>query len=156
MPTYRLLTLQELKELEKEFIDFLVLNGIPAHDWQRIQKEDKTTVDEMIELFSDVVFESIMRKTQFLESRGTHHLHTFQCLSDHIVLVAMEAEPSEETDFTNPDFVSSAMLTPPNGVKIFTTSKAYSKRREIELFEMLEKGCVIADDRLFKTLCLAL
>ena len=156
MPKYRLLSIDELHALEKEFVEFLVLNGIPAEDWQKMKQEDTTATEDTIELFSDVVFESIMRKTKYLENRGTHHVHIFQCLPEQIILVAMEAEASEEIDFTNPDFLSSAMLTPPSGVKLFTTTKAYAKTREIELFEMLHAGCVLTDDRLFKTLCLAL
>lgn len=156
MPLYRTLTLTELQELQKEFVEFLVVNGIPAEDWERIKKEDKSAAEEAIDLFSDVVFDSIMRKTKFIENRGTHYVHVFQCLPNELILVAMEAELSEEVDFTNPDFLSSAMLTPPKGVKIFTSTKTYSKTRELELFEMLQKGSTITDDRLFKALCLAL
>ena len=153
---YRTLELIELEELKKEFIDFLVLNGIPADEWERIKKEDKQSATATIDLFSDVVFESIMRKTKFLEFRDSKHLHVFQCLQDQLILVAMEVDKEEEVDFLNPDFLSSAMLTPPKGVKVFTTTKNYSETRELELFKMIQKGCIITDDRLFKALCLAL
>lgn len=156
MAKYRTLELTELKELKKEFIDFLVLNGIPADDWERIKKEDKQAAETTIDLFSDVVFESIMRKVKFLEFRDTKHVHVFQCLHDQLVLVAMEADNDADIDFLNPDFISSAMLTPPKSVRIFTTTKSYSKPRELELFEMTQKGCTITDDRLFKALCLVL
>lgn len=156
MATYRTLELIELEELKKEFIDFLVLNGIPADEWEHIKKDDIQSANVTIDLFSDVVFESILRKVKFLEFRDAKHLHVFQCLHDQLILVAMEADKDEEIDFLNPDFISSAMLTPPNGVKVFTSTKNYSKTRELELFEMIQNGCVITDDRLFKALCLAL
>ena len=38
MPKYRLLTQDELNELEHEFINYLVLNGITAEDWEDIKK----------------------------------------------------------------------------------------------------------------------
>lgn len=156
MTKYRTLELTELEELKKEFIDFLVLNGIPADDWERIKKDNKPSAEATIDLFSDVVFESIMRKAKFLEFRDSKHLHVFQCLPDQLVLVAMEADKDEEIDFLNPDFISSAMLTPPRGVKVFTTTKNYSETRELELFKMIQNGCTITDDRLFKALCLVL
>jgi len=153
---YRLLTLDELQALEKEFVEFLVLNGIPADEWQRLKQNDPKTADHTIALFSDVVFESILRKARYLEYRDTHHLHLFQCLPDQLILVAMEAPASEDIDFTNPVFLSSAMLTPPANIKVYTTTKPYTLARETELFQMLQKGCVISDDKLFKALCLAL
>ena len=157
MAKYRTLDLIELEELKKEFIDFLVLNGIPADEWERIKKTNQESAEATIDLFSDVVFESILRNVKFLEFRDSHHLHVFQCLEDQLILVAMETENKEDDiDFLNPDFISSAMLTPPKSVKVFTTTKNYSKTRELELFELIQNGCVITDDRLFKALCLAI
>lgn len=156
MAQFRLLTQDELQELKKEFIEFLIVNGIDAPEWEKIKQTKPDEAHQMIELFSDVVFATILRKTHFLEYRDTHHLHLFQCLENEIVLVAMEAPKSEEIDFTNPVFLSSAMLTPPSNVKVYTSQKAYSKNREAELFDMLQNGCVITDDKLFKALCLAL
>jgi hypothetical protein len=153
---YRTLELAELEELKKEFVDFLVLNGIPADEWELIKRDNKESALATIELFSDVVFESILRKVKFLEFRNSNHLHVFQCLPDQLILVAMEANENEEIDFLNPDFISSSMLTPPKEVKVFTTTKSYSKTREMELFELIQNGCTITDDRLFKALCLAL
>jgi hypothetical protein len=40
MAKYRLLTLEELKSMEKEFVDFLVLNGIPGEDWVKLKDTD--------------------------------------------------------------------------------------------------------------------
>lgn len=40
MAKYRLLTHEELIELEKEFIDFLILNSIVASDWMKIKNEE--------------------------------------------------------------------------------------------------------------------
>ena len=37
---YRRLTIEELQNLEKEFISFLVVNGIPSEDWEQIKKDE--------------------------------------------------------------------------------------------------------------------
>lgn len=77
MAKYRLLTIEELKELENEFVEFLVLVGITADDWVKIKCEKPDKADSMITLFSDVVFEKIMRKTQFPERRRSNDIRTF-------------------------------------------------------------------------------
>ncbi len=156
MPKYRLLSLEELKELEKEFVDYLVVNGITADDWEKIKQEDSKKAAQIIELFSDVVFEGIMRKVKFLEVRTRSELKVFQCLADKLVLVGMSAGPDKDVDFTNPDFIKNAMVDPPSGLKVYTSEKTYDGKREIELFKMIQAGAVIVDDRLFKSLCMAL
>jgi len=67
---YRRLTLEELKPLEDEFIDFLVVNGVIADDWEQLLANDVEKSNKIIDAFSEVVFEGIMRKTQFLEYRS--------------------------------------------------------------------------------------
>jgi hypothetical protein len=155
MPKYRLLNKTELQELEKEFIEYLILNGIMADDWERTKSEDPGKQDKIIELFSDVVFESILRKINFLEYREPNSIQIFQCLPEKIVVVSMESS-DPQADFTDPGFIKKASIAPPESLKLFTTDKPYKRDREAELFEMLQTGCVVTDDKLFKTLCLLL
>jgi hypothetical protein len=156
MPSYRLLTIEELTELEKEFVEYLVLNGITAEDWVKMKEQDKAGAEQIIELFSDVVFEGIMRKVNYLEYRAENFVHAFQCLSDKLVLVAMESEDDTTVNFLDPSFIEAATINPPEKLVVRTTSKTYSKTRERELFDMIQAGCTISDGGLFKALCLKL
>lgn len=156
MPKYRNLSLDELKELEKEFVEYLVLNGITADEWEKLKTEDPEKVDRIIELFSDVVFETIMRKVNYLEYRSTGEVKTVQCLSDKLVLVGMKGEEGSGIDFTDPHFIQSAIANPPQFLKVYTTERPYSGPRETELFEMIQGGYTISDGKLFKLLCLSL
>ena len=155
MPKYRLLSKPELEELQKEFVEYLILNGITAEDWENTKTNDLPKAEQIIGLFSDVVFESILRKINFLEYRDKTSLQVFQCLPEKLVVVSMESSDSA-VDFTNAEFIKRASTNPPASLKVYTTDKAYKRDRESELFEMLQTGCVITDDKLFKTLCLSL
>lgn len=156
MVKYRRLTFDELKELEKEFVEYLVLNGIVAEDWERMKKEEKEKAEKIIDLFSDVIFESILRKVEYLEFREAKEIKTFQCLNDRLVLVGLSAHSQNDADFTSSSYIQKAIQSPPETLKIYTKEKTYSKSREMELFEMTEAGATISDGHLFKTLCLAL
>ncbi|WP_258104585.1 DUF6495 family protein [Marinoscillum sp. MHG1-6] len=154
-PKYRILTQSELQELEKEFVDFLVVNGITADQWVKIKEEDKSKAEDMITLFSDVVLEGVLRQVKFLEIRTKDDVKTFQCLDDKMVLVGMmTADPS--ADFCDDQFLSQSLAKPPKGIKVYTTEKAYNSDRQEELFQMINNGCEIADGRLFKALSLAM
>ncbi len=154
MAKYRVLTNQELVELEKEFVDYLVVNGIAADDWEKIKHETPENADRIIELFSDVVLESVLRKAEFLELRTADLLLCFHCLQEKIILFGMRG--GEDTNFLDPDFVQGALSNPPGDLEIFTSEKAYLTTREEELFQMLNEGHVISDGALYKALALAM
>ncbi len=148
-PKYRALTTHELQELEKEFIEYLIVNGITAEDWVKIKEEQPDKAEDILLLFSDVVFEGVLRKVGFLEKRMTNELMVFQCLKDRMVLVGIT---SFSIDFTDQEKLDQAVSDPPDDAKVYTTEKKYHGAREMEIFEMIESGCSISDGKLFKTL----
>ncbi|XOV91493.1 MAG: DUF6495 family protein [Bacteroidota bacterium] len=152
-PKYRALTTQELHELEKEFIEYLIVNGITAGDWVKIKQNEPDKAESILILFSDVVFEGTLRKISFLEKRLPNELLIFQCLKDRIVLVGIT---SPSVDFTDQTSLEQAVNKPPGDAMVYTTEKSYSQVREMELFKMIDSGCTITDGKLFKTLSLAL
>jgi Family of unknown function (DUF6495) len=156
MPKYRHLKYEELQELQKEFIDFLVLNSITADDWVKMKVNEPDKAATLLELFSDVVFESIARKINFLELRIPKNLISCQCLENRLVIVGMKAPVKGDADFTDQDYIQQAFLNPPSELKVYTTERTYEKSREEDLFALTEAGYVITDGKLFKTLSLSL
>ena len=156
MPKYRLLSHDELMEFEKEFIDYLIVNGIDAPDWQDIKTNKPEEAVKIIGLFSDVILEGSMRKVKFLEIRKPKEVRCFQCLGEKIILVAMQAGPKIDIDFTSNKGLMEAMTTPPEGLQVFTSEKKYDEIREEELFKMTMSGASISDGKLFKALSMAL
>src|SRR6187551_3529160 len=98
-----------------------------------MKEQDTEGAEQIIELFSDVVFEGIMRKVTYLEYRAENFVHAFQCLADKLVLVAMESEDETAVNFLDPTFIEAATINPPEKLIVRTTSKPYSKTREKEL-----------------------
>lgn len=154
LPKYRILNSEELQTLEKEFVDFLVVNGITAPDWQIMKERQKTEAEQMLVLFSDVVFEGIMRGTQFLEYWEPSGIKTFHCQQSDIVLVGVEAKPGTTFNFMQTPmqeiFKSSSDLS------VYESRKHYTKVREVEIFEMMQQGCQRTDGSLYKKFCLLL
>ena len=153
MAKYKSLSLDELQSLEKEFVEFLVLNGIMHDDWIKMKDEDPVGAQKMTELFSDVVWESILRKTKYLDFRSAHSIKCFQCLENKIVLVGVD---STETDMSTAVFAELKTQNYPDDVIAFTIEKKYNKTRELEIFEMLDWGCIVSEGLLFKEISLAL
>ncbi|MDA9263276.1 DUF6495 family protein [Saprospiraceae bacterium] len=153
MAKYKPLNIEELQSLEKEFVEFLVINGMMQDDWIKMKDEDPIGAQKMTELFSDVVWESILRNTKYIDFRSAHSIKCFQCLDDKIILVGLD---SSETDMSTSVFAALQTQDFPDDVAAFTTEKKYNKVRELEIFEMLDWGCEISEGQLFRELCLAL
>ena len=151
---YRRLTLEELKPLENEFIDFLVVNGVIADDWDQLLANDVEKSNKIIDAFSEVVFEGIMRKTQFLEYRSVGELITFSCTEDLIYMAGIRLDPhgADKIDFNDEYAVKQLLAQPVGGVKVYMDEKKYNKNREKEIFDMVEQGCLISDGKLFKAI----
>ncbi|MFT4664434.1 MAG: hypothetical protein ACI8YQ_000573 [Polaribacter sp.] len=154
--TYRRLTNDELSELETAFARFLAVNGIPADDWVKIKAEDYKRTEELIESFSDVVFHETLSKVEYLDFKTKKEIRTFHCSKEKIILRGITVEGETALDFTE-DEDSKLMLTKmqASGAKlsIYVTEKKYKDdKREMELFTMMESGCLISDGSLFKLL----
>jgi len=147
-PKYRHLTLKELHNFEKEFIDYLSVNGIDAPEWERLKANEPVKAEGVVGLFSDVIFEGVLRKIEYLEYRSPKQLFIFQCLADKMVLRGLKADAEASIDFNQ-----KLELEPLRKyVDLIKSEKPYSQVREQELFEMLEKGCMITDSKLFDEL----
>jgi len=144
---YRVLTSEELHELEDEFVKFLVLNGIVADDWSTMKK-DQVKADRMIELFSDVVFEKILREVTHLAHYSKSSIKTFHCAEDQIHLIGVDAE-DPSLDLSSQEGRSSITNQKLTDLKIYQASKAYTPNRERELYAMLQNGCVKTDEKLY-------
>lgn len=154
MPKYRNLTREELHDLEKEFIDFLVINGITADEWVDLKKKETEKAEKILEQFSDVVWEGVLRKTQFIEHRSPQEIRAFQCLPGKIVLMGLKID-DPSIDLSTTEGLKKVQQNPP-GTSVYTSEKAYSKKREKEIFALIQSGSVISDGQMFKTIALLL
>jgi hypothetical protein len=66
---YRRLRKDELEELEGEFIKFLASNTVTADDWVKTKAETPEKAEDLLDVFSDIVFEKILEKVEYLEHK---------------------------------------------------------------------------------------
>jgi hypothetical protein len=131
---YTRIPTDELEKLEEEFVNFLVMNGIIADDWLAIKENEPLNADEIINQFSEVVWESILRGTKYLNKVEEESAYYFKCDSDTIYLIKVDKTEA--------------------AAEQFSTSKEYNKTRELELFEMLQSGCTISEGEEYEKLTL--
>lgn len=141
---YRLLTNEELKELEEDFKHFLITNHVYNEEWIQLNKSNDKKVMELVELFSDIVFEKALSKINFLETINSRGISVFFCNKNEILMIGISSA-NETIDFTKHTFEDFK-----NDLTIFKTAKSYSKKREEEIFDLLNSGCSIINEERFK------
>lgn len=149
-PRFRRLTLQELQGLEKEFIHFLVAQGIPAAEWVKITSTKPQQAEEIIDNFSDMVFESVFQGNLFIVLRQKETLRTFQAHQDFLEERGLFL-PLETADFTDESWCNDVLENPPTLLQKYTRTTPYQDRSK-DLFLLTEMGGLINDGKLFNLL----
>lgn len=149
---FKRLPLSDLQQLEKEFINFLASSGITADDWKEISKNDATKADELIDLFSDIVFEKVFIGVRYLDFRGKNEFKAFHLMEEEIHLIGIELPIGTDIDFNESAEFNNFFNNIPKGTKIVSTSKKYVGNREDEIYEMMENGCCVIDKTFFQSL----
>lgn len=146
---YRRLHLAELEAVESEFVSFLAINGIDADIWQ-ILKQDSNRSGKLLDAFSDAWFEMHLRKIKYVDVLLADELFCFQFNVQNAVLVGMKWPlPTNKADYSD-NWFQQEMVS--GNCEVYTSSRSYSGPRELEIFNILEKGGVVADGSRFKLL----
>lgn len=153
---YRRLRQDELESLEKEFVRFLASNQVTADEWEKLKAEEPDKAEKLIGIFSDIVFEKVIGDVQYLEYKTPKDVKTFHFLEDRIVMNGLLVEGNTSFDFTqqqSPQQMLQQIQLAGARLKLYTAEKAYSRSRDMEIFEMMENGALISrDGSLFRTL----
>ncbi|MGH1339069.1 MAG: DUF6495 family protein [Aureispira sp.] len=151
---FRRLKKEELEALEEDFVQFLASNHITAKEWTALKASENEKVYELLDVFSDIVFEKIYSKVDYLQHRTKDTVRVFHCQEDKIVMTGLRISDATR-DLTQPEDIAiladASQLQGP--VKIFQIEKAYSKERAEEIFLMIEKDrCQPAPRSMFDAL----
>ncbi|CAG5085620.1 DUF6495 family protein [Parvicella tangerina] len=139
---FRRLTTEELHALEKEFIDFLAVSGIEAHDWEQFKTSNPDFCEEKIDEFSDVVIGTILSKAKYAEHKSSSDWLLFKLHENEISVIIIH---SDQIDLLKDELNEVNM----QAVTINKTSKPYTPNKEDELFKMMQQGCVITDGKIY-------
>jgi hypothetical protein len=146
---FRRLSLEELEELKDDFIRFLAANQVTATDWEQIKTQEPEKAGSLLDLFSDLVFERVLKNLEYLEFKTPYDLKTFHCREDKILMLGLMVDEHAGVDFTREQAAGEMMQSlqaSGASLKLYSAEKAYSESREDELFRMMENGCLISKD----------
>ncbi len=150
---YKRLTNEELQELEPEFVNFLASNQVTAEDWLNLKANHPNSVNDLMDVFSDMVFENVLKKINYLEHVTRQDWMVFHCTEDSLHMIGIQLSDQSGLDLTDPHFFEQWNDAPDSiGITMYSKEQTYSEEREKVIFQLLESGCTIAEEKLFNTM----
>ena len=151
MSYYRQFSLEELAGMEDEFVNYLVVNGITPEDWTAIKANEREKADGVLLSFSQVVWESILRKAQYLDLYESQAILAFYCGDKEIEMRGVQTEDTSY-DFTQSASIERARTQAPQDLSTLHSKKPYDQVREHEIYQLIVRGAQPSDGKLFHSL----
>jgi len=148
---YRLLNKEEMEIFDQDFKHFLIANGVSNEEWVELNQKNISKATQLVELFSDTIFQKVYEKIQFIEFRSTESCIVFNCLPDSIELISINRK-SDQIDLSTPDSIHEALTKNSSEINYFKSSKKYNTLRELEIHQMIENGCFNSSEDFWNSL----
>jgi len=149
---YRQLTKEQFQELNLEFSKFLATQQIDKNEWEQLKNEKPEIAEEELAIFSDLVWDDVLTKTNYIEHISEHHLNVFKCYSKEIVRIYVKCTNASKSFLKEDDFNWFLKYPLDETFEYYKASKKYSEERNLEIFNLIEMGGQISDGKLFDSL----
>ena len=149
---YRQLTKEQFEALHKEFAQFLATQQIDVKEWSEMKENKPEVAQEELNLFSDVVWDDALTKTNYLEHFSKQSINLFKCEEKEISRIVVQVNKSSFDFFDKTDYEWFIDNTNDASIEFMKGSKKYTKDRNQELFDLVEKGSVISDGKLYESI----
>lgn len=147
---YARLTKEQFEELTQEFTNFLATQSIDKSEWDKIKAEKPEVADQELDVFSDLIWEGVLNKTEFLEHFSKNHIFLFQCFDTYVDSIVLKSFHSE-VDFLTKEglqWLSDNMFT--NNIEMKTGKKEFLEERNASIFSLIQQGAFLSDGQLYK------
>ncbi len=147
---YRRLTQQQLEELKPEFVNFLATQRITGEEWKTLKEDKPAVAEDEIDVFSDLIWEGVLSKVDFLENVSERHMHLFHCAEKEMKLISVKVMNPEIDLTTSVGFNWFKKNWQSDFVEYLTASKMYTEDRNVDKFKLIEQGAAITKGELFQ------
>lgn len=146
---YRQLTKEQFESLNHEFAQFLATQKIDVNEWKEIKANKPELAEEELNIFSDLVWEDVLNKVNYLEHFSKTSVNLFKTEKDEISRIVVQV--NKEIDLLSQEGYEWLLKNPKDeAVDYFKGSKPYARERNPEIFDLIEKGSQIARGELFE------
>ena len=147
---YSRLTKEQFEELHPEFINFLASQSIDKAEWDTIKESKPEVAEQELDVFSDLIWEGVLTKAEYLEHFSKNHIFLFQCFDTYVNSIVLKSLVPE-VDFLTKDglqWLSDNMFTETIEMKI--GKKVFTEERNASIFGLIQQGAFLSDGQLYQ------
>lgn len=147
---YQRLTKEQFEELHPEFTNFLATQTIDKAEWDKLKIEKPEVAEQELDVFSDLIWEGVLSRAEYLEHFSKNHIFLFQCFDIYLQSIVLKSLVPE-TDFLTKEglqWLSDNMFT--ENIEMKVGKKQFTDERNFSIFELIQQGAFLSDGQLFK------
>jgi hypothetical protein len=147
---YSRLTKEQFEELHPEFINFLATQSIDKAEWDKIKAERPEVAEQELDIFSDLIWEGVLSRAEYLEHFSKNHIFLFHCFETHVQSIVLKSLVPE-TDFLTKDglqWLSDNMFT--ENIEMKVGRKDFTEERNPSIFALIQQGAFLSDGQLYQ------
>jgi hypothetical protein len=147
---YNRLTKEQFEELHPEFINFLATQSIDKVEWDKIKTEKPEVAEQELDVFSDLIWEGVLSRANYLEHFSKNHIFLFQCFDTYVESIILKSLVPE-TDFLTKEglqWLSDNMFT--ETIEMKTGRKEFTEERNTSIFGLIQQGAFLSDGQLYQ------
>lgn len=147
---YARLTKEQFEELHPEFINFLATQSIDKAEWDKIKNEQPQIAEQELDVFSDLIWEGVLTRAEYLEHFSKNHIFLFRCSDSGVHSIVLKSLVPE-TDFLTKEglqWLSDNMFTETIEMKV--GKKVFTEERNASIFGLIQQGAFLSDGQLYK------
>ena len=149
---YAKLTKEQFEELNEEFAVFLAAQSIDEKEWTEIKKDKPELAEKQLEVFSDFVWEKVLNKTGYLEHFSKDAVNLFKCNEKDMERILVKVNKEGINLLTTADFDWFLDNSKDPRIEYLKGKKDYASDKNQEIFDLVQKGGVVSDGKLFEAL----
>ena len=149
---YHKLTHEQFEELHQEFAIFLATQGLDYSNWAKIKESEPKYVDDLLDLFSDLVWDKILSDCEYLEYSTSDQLYLFHTKKRLIDVLILKIDSKLADLNTSNGFKKVLNSLQSDQIDIFKSSKAYTPSRNVFIYNYLKKGAMISKGKRYELL----
>lgn len=147
---YAKLTKEQFEELHEEFAIFLAAQSIDVKEWNEIKAGKPDLAEKEMEVFSDFVWERVLRKAVYVDHYSSDSLNLFKCNENDMQRIVVKVNREGVDLLQQEDFNWFLDNSDHHSVDYLKGQKAYDKERNLEVFDLIRQGGVVSDGKLFE------
>lgn len=147
---YARLTKEQFEELHQEFINFLATQSITGDEWTNIKKNKPEVAEQELDVFSDLIWEGVLSKVDYLEHISPQQMHLFHCTDKHMRLIALKVNKATVDITTKEGYAWFRQNLMSDDVEFYTAKKEYSDDKGVDKFKLIREGANITKGQLYQ------